>query len=108
MIITSSALVINWLKRIYNEENDRQGFACAPYLLRLASGFWDLPEKTHIMGEPELEVSTRAFCKMIMHSAKYPRFLDLAFTIFICFLVPSSSINGVLLSKRDSVKTGAR
>jgi len=44
------------------------------------------------MGEPELELSTRAFCKMIMHSAKYP----------------SSSINGVLLSKRDSVKTGAR
>ena len=32
-----------------------------------------LSEKTHIMGEPELEVSTRAYCKMIMHSAKYPR-----------------------------------
>jgi len=44
------------------------------------------------MGEPELEVSTRAYCKMIMHSAKYP----------------SSAINGVLLSKRDSVKAGAR
>jgi len=44
------------------------------------------------MGEPELEVSTRAYCKMIMHSAKYP----------------SSAINGVLLSKRDSVKSGAR
>jgi len=44
------------------------------------------------MGEPELEMSTRAYCKMIMHSAKYP----------------SSAINGVLLSKRDSVKSGAR
>jgi len=44
------------------------------------------------MGEPELEMSTRAYCKMIMHSAKYP----------------SSAINGVLLSKRDSVKAGAR
>lgn len=44
------------------------------------------------MGEAELEVSTRAYCKMIMHSAKYP----------------SSAINGVLLSKRDSVKAGAR
>ena len=44
------------------------------------------------MGEPELEISTRAYCKILMHAAKYP----------------SSSINGVLLSKagagRDSVK----
>ena len=108
MIITSSSLVIKWFKRIYNEENNRQRFACAPYLLRLASRFCDLPERFHIMGEPELEVSTRAFCKMIMHSAKYPRFLDLVFTTFIYSLVSSSSINGVLLSKRDSVKTGAR
>jgi len=44
------------------------------------------------MGEAELEISTRAYCKMIMHSAKYP----------------SSAINGVLLSKRDSVKAGTR
>jgi len=44
------------------------------------------------MGEPELEVSTRAYCKMIMHSAKYP----------------SSAISGVLLSKQDGVKAGAR
>ena len=35
------------------------------------------------MGDTELEISTRAYCKMLMHAAKYP----------------SSSINGVLLSK---------
>ena len=35
------------------------------------------------MTESELEISTRAYCKMVMHAAKYP----------------SSSINGVLLSK---------
>ena len=35
------------------------------------------------MGDTELEISTRAYCKMLMHAAKYP----------------SSNINGVLLSK---------
>jgi hypothetical protein len=43
------------------------------------------------MVEPELEVSTRAYCKMIMHSAKYP----------------SSAINGLLLSTRDGAKAGS-
>ena len=40
------------------------------------------------MSEPEYEISTRAYCKMIMHAAKYP----------------SSNINGLLLAK----KTGER
>jgi len=35
------------------------------------------------MSDSELEISTRAYCKMLMHAAKYP----------------SSSINGLLLSK---------
>ena len=45
------------------------------YLLKWAFSIQPcaLSEKTRIMGEPELEVSTRAYCKMIMHSAKYPR-----------------------------------
>ena len=36
------------------------------------------------MTDPEYEISTRAYCKMMMHAAKYP----------------SSSINGVLLAKK--------
>ena len=61
------------------------------------------------MGEPELEVSTRAYCKMIMHSAKYPRFpTNIYFFVINRLSPPSSAINGVLLSKRDSVKAGAR
>jgi len=44
------------------------------------------------MVEPELELSTRAYCKMIMHSARFP----------------SSAINGLLLSTKDSVKAGTR
>ena len=40
------------------------------------------------MSDPEYEISTRAYCKMIMHAAKYP----------------SSNINGLLLAK----KTGER
>merc|ERR1712241_620792 len=43
----------------------------------------DVGEKRAEMGDTELEISTRAYCKMLMHAAKYP----------------SSSINGVLLSK---------
>ena len=35
------------------------------------------------MSDSELEISTRAYCKILMHAAKYP----------------SSSINGLLLSK---------
>jgi len=37
------------------------------------------------MTDPEYEISTRAYCKMIMHAAKYP----------------SSSINGLLLAKKS-------
>ena len=44
------------------------------------------------MSDPELELSTRAYCKMVMHSAKYP----------------SSAINGLLLSKKEQVKPGTR
>ena len=42
-----------------------------------------------MMGEPELEISTRAYCKILMHAAKYP----------------SSSINGVLLAKIGDSKS---
>ena len=42
------------------------------------------------MGEAVLEISTRAYCKMIMHSAKYP----------------SSSLNGVLLARKEDLKAG--
>merc|ERR1712088_1243463 len=48
----------------------------------------DQPDNKREMSEPEYEISTRAFCKMIMHAAKYP----------------SSNINGLLLAK----KTGER
>jgi len=44
------------------------------------------------MGEPELEVGTRAYCKMVMHSAKYP----------------SSYINGVLVSKKEQLRKGCK
>ena len=39
------------------------------------------------MSDSELEISTRAYCKILMHAAKYP----------------SSSINGLLLSKVEIV-----
>jgi hypothetical protein len=42
------------------------------------------------MAEPELEMSTRAYCKLIMHAAKYP----------------SCAINGLLLAKRDDLRPG--
>jgi len=44
------------------------------------------------MSEVELELSTRAYCKMMMHSARYP----------------SSSINGLLLSKTSSLSSGSK
>jgi hypothetical protein len=44
------------------------------------------------MSEPELEMSTRAYCKLIMHSAKYP----------------SCALNGVLLAKREDLRPGSR
>lgn len=44
------------------------------------------------MGEPELEMTTRAYCKMIMHSAKFP----------------SSNISGVLVSKKEQFKLGGK
>jgi len=44
------------------------------------------------MGEAELEMSTRAYCKMMMHSARYP----------------SYSINGLLLSKASSMSSGSK
>jgi hypothetical protein len=44
------------------------------------------------MSEPELEMSTRAYCKLIMHSAKYP----------------SSAVNGLLLAKREDLKSGSK
>ena len=42
------------------------------------------------MSDSELEISTRAYCKMLMHAAKYP----------------SSSINGLLLSKVAITRPG--
>ena len=42
------------------------------------------------MSDSELEISTRAYCKMLMHAAKYP----------------SSSINGLLLSKVEITRPG--
>jgi len=44
------------------------------------------------MSEPELEMSTRAYCKLIMHSAKYP----------------SCGLNGVLLAKREDLRPGSK
>ena len=44
------------------------------------------------MSEPELEMSTRAYCKLIMHSAKYP----------------SCAVNGLLLAKREDLKPGSK
>jgi len=44
------------------------------------------------MGEVELEMSTRAYCKMMMHAARYP----------------SYSINGLLLSKSSSMSSGSK
>ena len=44
------------------------------------------------MSEPDLVMSTRAYCKLIMHAAKYP----------------SSAINGLLLAKRDDLRAGTR
>jgi ER membrane protein complex subunit 8/9 len=42
------------------------------------------------MAEPELEMSTRAYGKLIMHAAKYP----------------SCAISGLLLAKRDDLRPG--
>ena len=39
------------------------------------------------MPDREYEISTRAYCKMIMHSAKYP----------------NSSLNGLLLARREDM-----
>ena len=44
------------------------------------------------MADIELEMSTRAYCKMMMHAAKYP-----------CY-----SINGLLLSKASSLASGSK
>ena len=44
------------------------------------------------MGDVEFEMSTRAYCKMMMHAAKYP-----------CY-----SINGLLLSKASSLSPGSK
>ena len=42
------------------------------------------------MSNREYEISTRAYCKMIMHSAKYP----------------NSSLNGLLLARREDMNRG--
>ena len=44
------------------------------------------------MSDSEYEISTRAYCKMIMHAAKYP----------------SSNINGLLLAKKTGDQQGVK
>jgi hypothetical protein len=44
------------------------------------------------MSDSEYEISTRAYCKMIMHAAKYP----------------SSNINGLLLAKKTGEQRGVK
>lgn len=44
------------------------------------------------MSDSEYEISTRAYCKMIMHAAKYP----------------SSNINGLLLAKKTGEQQGVK
>jgi len=44
------------------------------------------------MSDSEYEISTRAYCKMIMHAAKYP----------------SSNINGLLLAKKTGEQRGMK
>lgn len=44
------------------------------------------------MSDVELEISTRAYCKILMHSSKYP----------------SSAITGVLLCKKDALSPSSR
>ena len=44
------------------------------------------------MSDINIELSTRAYCKMIMHSAKYP----------------SSRLSGLLLARREDMTGGGR